>query len=156
MTDGHATAWERVTTKLLIVNAGVPSCLYGSFVPVVSKGDDMRYIALVVLVLALAACGSPSHTAAVARATPSFSVRAATVQACKTVLAFENGNANDNFGQDPASVQALNQAEDTPLEADLQAWVNDLQDSGTPYQQTEQDADTVGADCGALGVLLTL
>lgn len=42
---------------------------------------------------------------------------------------------------------------DTPLEADLQAWVNDLQD-GAPYQQIEADADKVGADCGAVGIKL--
>ena len=49
--------------------------------------------------------------------------------------------------------QALNDADDTPLEVDLQAWVNDLQ-NGALYQQTEADADKVGADCGAVGIKL--
>ena len=112
----------------------------------------MRYIALIVLVVALAACGGTTSGSS-SSSTPTFSVHTATVKACRDVLAFQNGNATDTFANDPASVQALNDAEDTPLEVDLQAWVNDLQD-GVPYQQTETDADKVGADCGAVGVKL--
>jgi hypothetical protein len=111
----------------------------------------MRYIGLIVLVVLLAACGSGSH--AQTPASPSFNVHAATVKACRTILAFQNGSASDTFGQDPASTTASLEAEDTPLEADLQTWVNDLQD-GVPYQQIQQDADKVGADCGAVGVVL--
>ena len=45
--------------------------------------------------------------------TPTFSVHTATVKASRDVLAFQNGNATDTFANDPASVQALNDAEDT-------------------------------------------
>ena len=50
------------------LNAGVPSCPYDSFVSVTPQGGkDMRYIALIALALALAACGggsSASHPSA--------------------------------------------------------------------------------------------
>ena len=82
-----------------------------------------------------------------------FSFHAATIKACNDVLAFQDGNATDTFAYDPASIKALNDADDTPLEVDLQAWVNDLQ-NGALYQQTEADADKVGADCGAVGIKL--
>ena len=112
----------------------------------------MRAIALIVLVLMLAACGATANGAS-SSSTSTFSVRAATVKACKDVLAFQNGTGSDTFANDPASVEALNDAEDTPLEADLQTWVNDLQD-GTAFQQIQTDADKVGADCGAVGIKL--
>lgn len=112
----------------------------------------MRYIGLIMLVLVLAACGGTTNSASSAN-TSTFSVRAATIKACKDILAFQDGNATDTFANDPASVKALNDAEDTPLEADLQAWVNDLQDAA-PYQQIETDADKVGADCGEVGIKL--
>lgn len=112
----------------------------------------MRWIMLGALIFALAACGTTTNGAKTS-GTPTFNVRAATVKACKEVLAFQSGNATDTFANDPASVRALNDAEDTPLEAVLQAWVNDLQ-NGVSFQQTQTDADKVGADCGVVGIKL--
>jgi hypothetical protein len=57
-----------VTVTSPTLNATVPSCPYGSVAAVTPKGDDMRYIAPIVVVLALAACGGsvPHHATAVA------------------------------------------------------------------------------------------
>src|ERR1039457_3812658 len=47
-----------VTITSPSLHVGVTSCPYGSFVPLHHKGGRMRYIALIVLALTLAACGS--------------------------------------------------------------------------------------------------
>jgi hypothetical protein len=64
---------------------------------------------------------------------------------------FENGNSDLSFANDPASATVLNDADNTPLEQDIQTWVND-QRNGSPFEQTQADANKVGADCGAVGV----
>ena len=67
----------------------------------------MRWIMLGALYFALAACGTTTNGAKTS-GTPTFNVRAATVKACKEVLAFQSGNATDTCR--PASVRALNDA----------------------------------------------
>ena len=103
--------------------------------------------------LAPAACSSATSSSKPHAAATVFSAHAATVKACKTILAFQKGRASDTFQNDPASTQAELEAEDTSLEVDLTNWVNDLQ-GGAPYQQVQQDANKVGADCGAVGIAL--
>lgn len=111
-----------------------------------------RIFVVVVGIAAVSACSSTtSHPAA--QSSPSFSDHAATLKACKALDAWENGNATDKFWQDPASAVVENDAENTPFETDLQAWVNDAMD-GAPYQQTSEDADKVGADCGVVGAAI--
>jgi len=44
--------------KSPIPNTSAASWPYGSVIPVGPQGDDMRYIALIVLVLAVGVCGS--------------------------------------------------------------------------------------------------
>jgi hypothetical protein len=109
----------------------------------------MRLLATILTLAAvtLTACSTQAQSP---KPTTTFSVRAATIKACKEILAFQNGNASDSFQNDPASTQAELDAEDTPLEVDLTNWVDDLQD-GAPYQE---DANKVGADCGVVGVAL--
>ncbi|HXC80645.1 MAG TPA: hypothetical protein VNV62_02245 [Trebonia sp.] len=103
--------------------------------------------------LALTACGTSAVAPKPQATATTFSVPAATLKACKIILAFQNGNSTRTFANDPSSVNAELAATDTPLEVDLTDWVNDLQ-GDAQYQQIEQDANKVGADCGAVGVKL--
>lgn len=108
-----------------------------------------RILMAVAGVAAVTSCGS-SHPAA--QASPTFSVHAATVKACKALSAWENspGTNGPTFNNSSASAAVENDAENTPFEGDLQAWVSDM-DNGL---NATQDADKVGADCGAVGIAI--
>ena len=112
----------------------------------------MKRAALPVLVLVLTGCASStSHPQASAHVSPSFSVHDATVKACKAPRAWENGNSSQTFNNDPNGYAVVdNDAENTPMEADVQTWVSDLDNGDT--SQAQLDADKVGADCGAVGI----
>ena len=82
---------------------------------------------VVLLALAIAACGGVAGPAA---GQGPGSINAATVKACDDILAFEHGDADGTFNQEPASVKALHDARHTPLENDLAAWIKAMNAAG--------------------------
>jgi hypothetical protein len=62
------------------------------------------------------------------------------------------GQPKDQAARNNPAFAALEiDAENTPLETDLEKWINDL-NLEVPRRWTEQDANKVGADCGAVGI----
>ena len=99
--------------------------------------------------LALAACGSSSHPGAA-----TGSVHAATVRTCEALSAWVKDSPADQTANDDPAFAALEiDAENTPLETDLETWINDL-DLGVPQRWTDQDANKLVADCGAVGIAI--
>lgn len=112
-------------------------------------------LAAIAVAASLAAC-SASHAATTKpphTTVSTFNAHAAELSACRALEAWERGNMSGTFADDANSGPILLAANNTPLEADLQAWVDDLQ-GGVSVSQIMADSDRVFADCGQVGVAI--
>lgn len=95
-------------------------------------------------VIALTACSATIRSG--------NATQAATAKACRTLEAWENGNASDTLGQDPASVKIqLEAAPSSKFARDFHRWLTD-HPSVSNIDQSLADANRVQADCRAAGV----
>jgi hypothetical protein len=116
----------------------VASCRYGSVRSGGTWGDDMRYMALIVLALVLAGCdSSPSSVTPVAAAAPKLSAPRITGPQCakqvKAWLAQGDGTGNHTIGQDIIAIvqAAQNYEKVSPNSGDAQDDVGNVEGSAT-------------------------